>query len=329
MNKMFLRLFVVVMAFAFISGIYVPPSPAAETIKPVQLKAWMAWSKDPGIPAFSKFVEKVNEKGKNVKLSVKFVGGPEVFPAFEGIESMLKGVFDISYIAAVYMAGVVPESVAINYELNTPWEARARGSFDQMDKFMQRKNIKYLGWTGYPIQFNIFLRQAREKMDLTGLIIRGASQFIGLIEPLGGKVLSIPGGEVYTALERGMVQGVCWPNTGITDYGWQEFLKYIWGPPFYCMDTLFVMNINAWNKLHQDQKAVLDTVMKELEREQAAANANVIDTQRKSLLKLGVKEIKFSPEDDAKFLKLANDAGWEFMLKRAPESAVFKPLMSK
>jgi DNA-binding FadR family transcriptional regulator len=38
--------------------------------------------------------------------------------------------------------------------------------------------------------YNISLRQARENLGLSGLIIRGGGQFIGLIEPLEGKVVS-------------------------------------------------------------------------------------------------------------------------------------------
>jgi ABC-type glycerol-3-phosphate transport system substrate-binding protein len=43
------------------------PAPTAAPLKPVELKAWSAWTpaKDPGFPAFNKFVEKMNEKGKS------------------------------------------------------------------------------------------------------------------------------------------------------------------------------------------------------------------------------------------------------------------------
>jgi TRAP-type C4-dicarboxylate transport system substrate-binding protein len=242
---------------------------------------------------------------------------------------MLKGVFQLAYLPPVYMAGVVPEGVTLNLEMNSPWDARTKGTFDQMDKFMQKKNIKYLGWTGYPIHFQTYLKDARDKMDLTGLILRGAPQYIGLIEALGGKMVVIPAGEVYTALERGMVQGFCWPEVGISDYGWHELVKYYWGPPFYSMETIFIMKLDTWNELHKDQKAAIDTVIKDLEREQAAYNTGRIDTDRNAMLKFGLKQIKFSPEDEAKFIKLANEEGWKYFLKSAPEAAVLKPLMSK
>ncbi len=40
-------------------------------------------------------------------------------------------------------------------------------------------------------------------------------------------------GEVYTALERGVVDGYGWPITGIFDLGWHEKTKYRVDPGFY------------------------------------------------------------------------------------------------
>jgi len=307
------------------------PTPAPAPPQAVELKAWAAWppEKDPGFPAFNKFIEKVNQKGKEAKLSVKFIGGPETFGSFEGIESCLKGVFEVAYLPPVYMAGVVPEGVVINLEMFSPWEAREKGTFDIMDKFMQRKGLKYLGWTGYPIKFQTYLKDKREKMDLTGLVIRGAPQYVGLIEALGGTMVIIPAGEVYTALETGVAQGMCWPEVGISDWGWDELVKYYWGPPFYIMETIFVMNLDAWNKLHKEQQAVLETLLKEMEREQAAYNTERIKTDREALLKKGLQEIHFSEAEEAQFIKMAYEKGWEYFLKEAPDAAELRPLMTK
>ena len=50
---------------------------------------------------------------------------------------------------------------------------------------------------------------------------------------LGANVVTTPPGEVYTALERGVVDGYGWPILGIFDLGWQEKTKYRVDPGFY------------------------------------------------------------------------------------------------
>lgn len=307
---------------------YAKPAPPP---KPVELKLWSSWPKHrfPSHPAVQKFMDKVNEKGKGVGLSVKYIGGPEVFPPFEGIESLLKGVFDVAYEPPAYFAGVAGEPLAMNCEMYSPWEARARGTFDLLDKFMTRKGFKYLAWTGYPLRFQTYLIPLREKPDLTGLVIRGSAQYVAFTEALGGTMVIIPPGEVYTALERKVVQGLMWPNVGIADFGWHEHVKYIWGPSFFSMETIFIINLKTWDGLHQDQKAVLETVALEMEREMAAYWEGALATDLKALLKFGLKEIRFTPAEETKFLKMSYDYSWKYFIKKAPEAAQLRPLMTK
>lgn len=271
----------------------------------------------------------MNEKGKDVKLSIKYIGGPEVFPPFEGIESLIKGVFDVAYMPPAYFAGVVPEALTMNVNMYSPWESRERGIVAALDKFMTKKGFKYLAWTGYPIEFQNYLIPLREKPDLKGLVIRGSAQYIGFIEALGGKMVVIPAGEVYTALERGMVQGLTWPNVGIADYGWHKFVKYIWGPPFFSMEAIFIINLKTWNALHKDQQAFLVAVGKELEHEMAAYWEGYRLADRKALLAYGLKEIRFTPEEEAKYIKMSYDDSWKYFIGKAPAAAELRPLMTK
>jgi TRAP-type mannitol/chloroaromatic compound transport system substrate-binding protein len=46
-------------------------------------------------------------------------------------------------------------------------------------------------------------------------------------------------GEVYTALERGVVDGYGWPTAGIFDLGWHEKTKFRVDPGFYTAEVSF------------------------------------------------------------------------------------------
>ena len=66
--------------------------------------------------------------------------------------------------------------------------------------------------------------------------------------------MTTPPGEVYTALERGVVDGYGWPIGGIFDLNWQEKTKYRVDPGFYDAEVSLIMNLDAYKKLHAEAK---------------------------------------------------------------------------
>ena len=77
MNKVRLMTLIVLLVVSLVA---VGAVQAADN-KPVELKIWSAWIPDTFStdPFMHMFIKKANEKGKAVNLSVKLVGGPEVF----------------------------------------------------------------------------------------------------------------------------------------------------------------------------------------------------------------------------------------------------------
>ena len=64
-------------------------------------------------------------------------------------------------------------------------------------------------------------------------------------------------GEVYTALERGVVDGYGWPITGIFDLGWHEKTKFRVDPGFYSAEVSILINKTTLAKLNAAQKKVI------------------------------------------------------------------------
>ena len=54
-----------------------------------------------------------------------------------------------------------------------------------------------------------------------------------------------------------MVDGYGWPITGIFDLGWHEKTKYRVDPGFYAVEVSVLVNKTTWDKLTDDQRAVL------------------------------------------------------------------------
>lgn len=331
MKKILMATLITVLASFCVSG-FGPATAQAADMKPVELKIWSAWipdtfSTDPFMHLFN---DMVNEKGKAVNLSIKFIGGPEVFKAFDGIEALRKGVVDVAYTASVYHAGTVPEARALILSQLTPMEERETGAYDLMDKFHREKaGIHYLCRLGLQPYFNFYMNKKLDKVDFTGLKLRSTPAYDHIIKHLGGAIIRTQMSEVYTALERGTIDGYGFPTLGITDHKLEEVTKYVWGPAFYSSPTSLYINLAKWDSLAEEQRAVLTEAAKELEIKSTEMFADYVKKDRELLAKTGVEIYQLSPEDEQALLEITNKTGWDMLLEKAPDAAELKPLMSK
>jgi TRAP-type C4-dicarboxylate transport system substrate-binding protein len=332
MKKVLMSTLIAVLVGFFVSvGGSVQTLEAAD-IKPVELKIWSAWIPDTFStdPFMHMFNDMVNEKGKAVNLSIKFIGGPEVFKAFDGFEALRKGLVDVAYTAAVYHAGVVPEARAMILSQVTPMEERENGAYDLMDKFHRDKaGIHFLCRLGLQPYFNFYMNADLDKVDFKGLKLRSTPAYDHIIKHLGGAIIRTQMSEVYTALERGTIDGYGFPTLGITDHKLEEVTKAIWGPAFYSSPTGFFVNLAKWDSLAEEQRAVLTEIAKIMEVKSTKMFGDYVKKDREALKKAGVKIHKLSPENEKKLLEITQTTGWEAVLKKAPGAAALKPLMTK
>ena len=78
--------------------------------------------------------------------------------------------------------------------------------------------------------------------DLKGLRFRGQPNYNAIFKHYGIAGVNIAAPEVYTALERGTVQGYGWPLWGINDFGWDKLTKMRVDPGFYNVVINVLMN---------------------------------------------------------------------------------------
>ena len=79
--------------------------------------------------------------------------------------------------------------------------------------------------------------------------IRCSPTNIGFLKKLGAQPIVIPPTEVYTALERGVVDGYVFPAALITDWGWEKLTKYIVNPGFYNGANVVLVNKKKWDEM--------------------------------------------------------------------------------
>ncbi len=300
----------------------------------VTLKAVVAWPKtSTEYKAFSIFtdtVDRVVAKKAPGELKMQFIGGPEAVASTDQVQAVQKGMVDLAFTTNAYYLSVIPEVDALKLSDYSPSEERANGAWAYMNNLHKAKGLYYLGRLGISIPFQLYLKKPIKTADLKGFNIRVSPMYLQAIKGLGGNPVVIAPTEVYTALERNVVDGYCWPSVGIRDWGWQKQTKYVVDPPFYQGPNPLVMNLKSWEKLPKKLQDVLTEAVAEAEKEVVAYYADLIKKERPLLTKEGVETITLPPAEAAKFLKIAYDEGWKDIIAKNPKTGPeLKKLLSK
>lgn len=293
-----------------------------EAQQPIVIKALMAWPESyTSNGSFREWVNRVNESGKG-KVTIKLIGGPEAVPLFEQIGALKRGVVDIVNTAAAYYMGVIPEVEAFGLSRLNPEEERARGFYDLMAEIHKEHGLMYLGRMqgATPLGVLCTKPQVKSSKDLAGLKIRSVPIYDAFLKELRAVPVTIPVPEIYTALERGVVDGFIQPLAGgFTSLGFHEVVKYIVNHYFYQLPGTALVNMEYWNKLPQDTRNFLITTVKENERNVGKYFMSLHNLEIDKAQKAGVKLVDFPPDDAKQFVETAYRMGWENLLKKSPK----------
>ncbi|MFM1988634.1 MAG: hypothetical protein RJA99_1591 [Pseudomonadota bacterium] len=266
---------------------------------------------------FERFVQKVNAEGKGL-VQINYIGGPKAIPTFEQANALRNGVVDLANTTAAYTASLVPEGLALNYTDKKIAELRKDGTFDYLNTIYLEKGLYYFAKTGEGIQYHIFSNKPIDRADLSGLKLRIAPIFRDFFSKLGASVVQMPPGEVYTALERGVVDGYGWPLLGIFDAGWQERTKYRIDPGFYSLELGIVFSANTWRKLTPAQRAFLEKQGAAMEAELNQESARDAAADMKRQAEAGIQVLKLDAAQSKAYLAAAYGAAWDGIVKTSP-----------
>jgi TRAP-type transport system periplasmic protein len=294
----------------------------AETIT---LKAITAWPKNSaeGNTSLNFFLESVEKQVAQKypgELKINMIGGPEVVKIQDQVHAAQTGMIDIVHTTNAYYVHLLPEADAMKLSHLTPWEERASGAWAYYNDLHEKKGLYFMGRIGTDLPFNLYLNKPISTADLRGLNIRVSPMYLQLVKGLGGNPVVIPPTEVYTALERKVVDGYGWPAIGIREWGWEKYTKYIVLPPFYSGPHPMVMNLKAWNGLAQKFKDVLNQAAMEAEKKTVAFYHEEGTKEMALLKKAGLQVIELPPAEKEKFLKVADDEGWKDVLAKNPQT---------
>jgi TRAP-type C4-dicarboxylate transport system substrate-binding protein len=274
---------------------------------------------------YERFAQKLNAEGKGT-LQLNFIGGPKAIPPFEGGNAVRTGVVDIALTTGAFYTNIMPEADALKLTERPATELRKNGGHELINKIWNEKaNMVYLARMVDYTPFHLYLTKKIDKADLAGLKIRITPVYRDFFQALGATIVQTAPGEVYTALERGVVDGYGWPIHGIFDLKWDEKTRFRVDPGFYNAEVSLVMNHDKWKGLTPAQRDLLTRHAVAFEAQNDFwKKYNEDETQRQA--KAGIQTIKFDAAASKQYYAKAYEAGWASIIKSSP---TYGPQMRK
>jgi TRAP-type C4-dicarboxylate transport system substrate-binding protein len=157
---------------------------------------------------------------------------------------------------------------------------------------------------------------------MKGLKIRSPGGLESLIlEALGSAATRIASGEIYTAAERGIIDGATRPAQAVLDWREYEVWKYMLSTPLCFMITgSILMNVDSFNRLPSDlQKLMLDTI-KELEADCVRHFQSVEAKAINQMESKGVKMVDLKSGEITKWQGRPVATAEKYFLEQCPEN---------
>jgi len=252
-----------------------------------------------------------------------------LFPGKENFNAVKRGMVPIAVTSAAYDLAAVPllnvnSGLPLNF--SEVWEAvyfYQWLGFEQMvkDEFAKHGLIYYTDKL-YPTELSL-KKPVRKFEDFKGLKLRSSGILQTFLTSIGAAASYIPGGEIYTALASGVMDGAHWGAVqGSMSMKFYEISKYHLRPALNVAATdYWVINKKEFEKLPKDLQEILTRTLEEefwMRTNQYLFQENV--ALSKIQREMGVELIVLPPADFAK-MQVAAMKTWEDVAQRSPECA--------
>lgn len=321
-RKVFRRLAIVGIALLLMGAFAVPGMAAKYNFSAVS--SWHAAQHNSGYLQW--YVERINtlaEEKYPGELKVTYKGGPEIVGPTEQLKACGDGVLDIIITAAAYSTSIIPALDGAAVSEFMPWEEREIGAYDYVNSLLQKKaNVHLLGRAGGGFYFQIYTNKEIKTMaDFKNFKVRTSPSLIPLMKEIGAAPVLMPHSEIYTALERGVIEGFVFPQGDLVGSGMDHIVKYALYPvvPYEGIDYVMI-NLDKYNKLPKHLQELLDQVGKEVEYyAYERADKLIAEEFPIAMKEYGITRLDMDPAEAEKFKAEAVRVLWGVVNGKAPE----------
>ena len=227
------------------------------------------------------------------------LGGPDT------LQLVSDGTLSMANIYTGYVAGELPAiEVQSLWGIYPDWETMYLSLTDmhaQLEEMVARETaggiIVNHNWYSGNDQFFFSKKPLRTLEDFDGLKTRShAAALSDWINGMGASAQFLAFSEVYTALERGILDAGVTGSTPGYGQRWYEVTGYLNGPLKSLLSTNNVVNAAVWNKIPADLQQIFieEGAKAELEQLRLTSIQNVTGVQKN--VDAGMELVEFSPE---------------------------------
>lgn len=246
-----------------------------------QWKIVTTWPKNfPGLGTAAENFSRMVDEMSDGRLTARVYGAGEIVPAFEVFDAVSQGVADAGHGAAYYWKGKIPSAVfftAVPFGLTAQeingWLHHG-GGLELWREAYARSNLIPMAGGNTGVQMaGWFNKEINSVEDLKGLKMRIPGLAGEVFAAVGGSPIRIPGGELYTSLQTGVIDAAEWvgPYNDLA-LGLYEVAEYYYYPGWHEPGAMleFIVNKDSFEALPADLQAIVTAASR-------AANQEMLD----------------------------------------------------
>lgn len=202
------------------------------------------------------------------RLNIEVFGGGELVPALQAFNTVASGGAEMGSGSPYYWAGTVPGAeffsgypFGLNAQQMNAWLLAGGGLELWRERYAQYNVVPFVGGNTGVQMGGWFNREINSINDLQGLKMRMPGLGGRVLDELGGKPVLMAAGEIYTSLERGVIDATEWVGP-YHDYlmGFHEIAKYYYYPGWHEPGTAFEFFVNKdnYDELPLDLQTILE-----------------------------------------------------------------------
>ena len=238
-----------------------------------------SWPRDfPGLGTGANRLAETINKLSNGRLKIKVYGGNELVPPFEVFDAVSQGTAEMGHSATYYWKGKAPEAqffAGIPFGMTAQelhgWIYYGGGLELWQEVYKPHGLVPFLAGSSGPQMGGWFNLEINSLDDLKGLKMRIPGPGGEILKRAGGTPQTIPGAELFTALQTGTIDATEWvgPYNDLA-FGLFRAARYYYYPGWQEPGTGLECMINQedWDSLPDDLQAIVKT----------ACQAAVMDT---------------------------------------------------
>lgn len=216
--------------------------------------------------SFRSFIDQVSKlSGGSIEIKLYPVNALVPFPQI--LEGVSNRVMDMATVPEGFWHKSVPVSIigqglpfAFNDNMESNYFMFEKGFVDILRKAYAKKNIYVIPYEPYNTGL-MTKKPVNNAADLKGMKLRAFGTMQKWLTNMGASTVSISGGELYTSLATGVVEGAHYGDAyPMFEMKFQEVLKnYMIPEPIIGSWNSIWVNMDVWNGLSKEHQAIIET----------------------------------------------------------------------